>query len=352
MSASGGIWTEKILPHVPGFIRHDFLRKLFSFVFAVLLTLSVHKNVKEATEYHSVTLHDVEIRVVPEMGKGEDGAFVLVPQDMASTISVTLNVPVDMKDLKSKDMYLERTVTKKQIDDNEPFEPKPENLKFRRSVDRKGIVFHPTPIPMNLDYYDEKTVSLTPDYDPNEIVNRYQLAEEPKLEVDRIRISGPKKVLAGISSLKTEKIPLSNMTRDFSCPVRPVLPYAAGNGDVKILSDAVRVNVKIRKNDSLEKTIPVRVLTGKGVANNLVIAEIIPETVKVTVEDTYGRDSVGRMKIEDLSSKQIHAVVDLSGVTEAGFHSVPILFWSDNDQFKVIGVEPKEATVKLAPASK
>ncbi len=352
MSASGSIWTEKILPHVPGFIRHDFLRKLFSFVFAVLLTLSVHKNVKEATEYHSVTLHDVEIRVVPEMGKGEDGAFVLVPQDMPSTISVTLNVPVDMKDLKSKDMYLERTVTKKQIDDNEPFEPKPENLKFRRSVDHKGIVFHPTPIPMNLDYYDEKTVFLTPDYDPNEIVNRYQLAEEPKLEVDRIRISGPKKVLAGISSLKTEKIPLSNMTRDFSCPVRPVLPYAAGNGDVKILSDAVRVNVRIRKNDSLEKTIPVRVLTGKGVANNLVIAEIIPETVKVTVEDTYGRDSVGRMKIEDLSSKQIHAVVDLSGVTEAGFHSVPIMFWSDNDQFKVIGVEPKEATVKLSPASK
>ena len=352
MNPSGNTWTEHVLPHVPGFIRRNFTRLLFSFVFALLLTFNVHNRVKKETEYHSVTLHDVEIRVVPEMGKGEDGAFVLVPQDMASTISVTLNVPVDMKDLKSKDMYLERTVTKKQIDDNEPFEPKPENLKFRRSVDRKGIVFHPTPIPMNLDYYDEKTVFLTPDYDPNEIVNRYQLAEEPKLEVDRIRISGPKKVLAGISSLKTEKIPLSNMTRDFSCPVRPVLPYAAGNGDVKILSDAVRVNVRIRKNDSLEKNIPVRVLTGKGVANNLVITEIVPETVKVTVEDTYGRDSAGRMKIEDLSSKQLHAVVDLSGVTEAGFHSVPILFWSDNDQFKVIGVEPKEATVKLAPASK
>ena len=347
MSASGSIWTERILPRVPGFIRHDFLRKLFSFVFAVLLTLSVHKNVKEETEYHSVTLHDVEIRVVPEMEKGGDGAFVLVPQDMASTISVTLNVPVDMKDLKSKDMYLER-----KIDENEPFEPRPENLKFRRSVDRKGIVFHPTPIPMNLDYYDEKTVSLTPDYDPGEIVNGYQLAEEPKLDVDRIRISGPKKVLAGISSLKTEKIPLSNMNRDFSCPVRPVLPYAAGNGDVKILSDAVRVNVKIRKNDSRERNIPVRVLTGKGVANNMIIAEIIPETVNVTVEDTYGRDSAGRMKIEDLSSKQLHAVVDLSGVTEVGFHTVPIMYWSDNSQFKVTNADPKEATVKLSPASK
>ena len=40
-------------------------------------------------------------------------------------------------------------LSEKQIDDNEPFEPKPENLKFRRSVDRKGVVFHPTPIPMN-----------------------------------------------------------------------------------------------------------------------------------------------------------------------------------------------------------
>ena len=154
------------------------------------------------------------------------------------------------------------------------------------------------------------------------------------------------------TSLKTEKIPLSNMNRDFSCPVRPVLPYAAGNGDVKILSDAVRVNVKIRKNDSRERNIPVRVLTGKGVANNMIIAEIIPETVNVTVEDTYGRDSAGRMKIEDLSSKQLHAVVDLSGVTEVGFHTVPIMYWSDNSQFKVTNADPKEATVKLSPASK
>ena len=112
------------------------------------------------------------------------------------------------------------------------------------------------------------------------------------------------------------------------------------------------MNVRIRKNDSQEKSIPLRILTGKGVANNMVIAEIIPETVKVTVEDTYGRDSAGRMKIEDLSSKQLHAVVDLSGVTEAGFHTVPIMCWSDNDQFKVVKAEPKEATVKLSPAQK
>ena len=45
MNPSGNTWTEHVLPHVPGFIRRNFTRLLFSFVFALLLTFNVHNRV-------------------------------------------------------------------------------------------------------------------------------------------------------------------------------------------------------------------------------------------------------------------------------------------------------------------
>ena len=208
-------------------------------------------------------------------------------------------------------------------------------------------------LPLDLDYYVEKNVPIRPYYDANEIVNGYRLEKEPEpVDVAYVKISGPKKVLAGITQLKTDKIPLANMTKDFTCAVDLVLPYEARNSDVKIFSDAVQVNVKIKKNGMRTfDGIPVRVLTGTGGANQLVIAGITPEQVSVVVEDAPGSDFLGRRTLENLSSDKIHAVLDLSKVTEAGEYSDVIRFWSDDDQFRVVRVDPRNATVRLVPSS-
>ena len=353
MNLPGNFWTEKILPHVPRLIQHNFWRLLFSFVFALLLFIFVHRNVRAETEYRMITLNDVEIRIVPEAENGEADTFMLVPQKGNPTVSVALSVPEYEKDVKSKDFYLECSVTKKQIDQNDPVSFGADNLKLRRGISFRDPRIHPPILSLDLDYYVEKDVPVTPYYVADEIVNGYQLETEPQLvDVTTVKISGPKKVLAGITRLKTDKIPLANKTQGFTCSVDPVLPFEARNSDVKILSDAVQVNVKIKKNGSRTfDDIPVRVLTEKGGANDLVIAEIVPETVSVTVEDAPGSDFVDRKEIEKLSGEQIHAVLDLSGVTEAGQYNKTIKFWSDDDQFKVVRVEPQNAAVKLVPAS-
>ena len=353
MNRSADFWTEKILPHVPGIIQRNFWRLLFSFLFAFLLFNLVHKNVKEETEYHKITINDVEIRFVPETENGEADTIRLVPLEETPTVSVTLSVPVYEKDVKSKDLYLECPVTKKQIDENDPVSFKIENLKLRRGIYFRDPKIHPPVLPLDLDYYVEKNVPIRPYYDANEIVNGYRLEKEPEpVDVAYVKISGPKKVLAGITQLKTDKIPLANMTKDFTCAVDLVLPYEARNSDVKIFSDAVQVNVKIKKNGMRTfDGIPVRVLTGTGGANQLVIAGITPEQVSVVVEDAPGSDFLGRRTLENLSSDKIHAVLDLSKVTEAGEYSDVIRFWSDDDQFRVVRVDPRNATVRLVPSS-
>lgn len=353
MSSPGNFWTEKILPHVPRIIQRNSWRLIFSFLFAFLLFNLVHKTVQEETEYHMITINDVEIRIVPDMESAKTDAFKLVPQKGIPTVSVTLSVPVYEKSVTSRDLYLECPVTKKQIDENAPVSLKVENLKLRRGIYFRDPKIHPPALSLDLDYYVEKSVPVKPYFDSNEIVDGYQLETEPKSDVTSVKLSGPKKALAGITQLKTEKIPLANKTQGFTCMVDLVLPFEARNNDVKIFSDAVQVNVKIKKNGLRTfEGIPVRVLEGKGGANELVIAEIYPETVTVTVEDAPGDDFLDRRKIEDLSPDHIHAVLDLSGVKDAGQYHDRIRFWCDDDQFRVIDIDPRNASVKLVlPAS-
>ena len=61
MSSPGNFWTEKILPHVPRIIQHNFWRLLFSFIFAFLLFNFVHTNVQEETEYHMITINELNL---------------------------------------------------------------------------------------------------------------------------------------------------------------------------------------------------------------------------------------------------------------------------------------------------
>ena len=95
---------------------------------------------------------------------------------------------------------------------------------------------------------------------------------------------------------------------------------------------------------------PLMLILVIAYAAGFIIAKINPEKVSVTVEEMPGNNSRQHQKTEELSDI-IHAVLDLSKVTEAGEYSDVIRFWSDDDQFKVVRVEPRNATVTLVPAA-
>lgn len=332
MSRITRFWNESILPYVPNFVRHDFWRKLFALFFAVLLTVNVYQKIESKMEMVRVQLENVPVHFV-----AKDGEFKIVPRDEFAIVNV--DVPKDLKDLKNTDLTIECPVTISQIDKNEPVKLEIGMVKRNRTIENLIVQkILPDAILLNLDYVDEKDVPVKAVYDSGELMDGYRaLVPDPEKPV---RIRGPKKALATISYLETEKIPLSNVTKNFSRLAHLTLPNNETNRNIEILSDTVRVEVEIKKNDPRPLVgVPIQVLFGRSGANTLTIARIQPEFVTVLLDS-----------MQDIPRLQAHPFLDLSDVTKPGVYTVDIKCWSDDDRVKVVEVIPAQATVTLEPA--
>ena len=339
MSAPGRFWNEKVLPHVPRFVRNDFWRLLFSLFFAVLLTAYAYRSVKMKTVMVKMHLKGIVVSFVPAPGE----SLELVPRETESTVDIDVEVPGDLKDLKNTDFYVECAVTKAQIDAKEPppVSIKSENVKTRRVIDNLNVqAIRPERLPLDLDYFIEKDVPVILVYDGNDVMPGSRVVDGDADKRVKVRIRGPRKLLETIDHLETEKIPLSNMNRSFSRLVHPVLPYGMWNDNVRILTDAVRVDIRIeQKKLKPFESVPIRVLFGNG-PHNLEVVKIEPETVRIEVDD-----------VPDISADQLFPFVDVSNRTLPGEQSFDIKCWTGNDRIKEIKVDPAHVKVTLAPAS-
>lgn len=321
--------------------RAGFLRIVFAFFFAVLLTFYAHINMKVKMDMVKVQLKDIPVQFIPAAGE----TIALVPHETEITVDIDVEVPGNMKDLKPEDFYVECAVTKAQIDAKEPG-PLPvrrNNVKTRRVIDNLNVqVIRPDMVRPDLDYYIETDVPVHPDYDLSEALDGYRIRIPEALD-KKARIRGPKKYLETIDYLKTEKIPLANVTRSFSRLVRPVLPDEAMRNNVKILSDSLKVEVQIdKKNPRAVDRVPVRILTDAETSASLAVTSILPQTVTVMVDDVP----------EEISPQYIDPFVDLSGmrVQEPTVYDVEIRCWTGRDYIKVVEVVPAKVKVTVAPA--
>lgn len=341
MSPSANPRGEGFLARFFSVPRSNSVRILFSFFFAVLLTVYAHINMKVKMDMVKVQLKDIPVQFIPAPGE----TIALVPRETELTVDIDVEVPGNLKDLKPEDFYVECAVTKAQIDAKEPgpLAIKRNNVKTRRVVDNLNVqVIRPDMIRPDLDYYVEMDVPVHPDYDLSELVDGYRVHIPDELE-KKARVRGPKKYLETIDFVKTEKIPLSNATRSFSRLVRPVLPDEAVQNDVRILSDTIRAEVQIEKrNPRSIARVPVRILTGGAVSGKYAVTSIQPQTVTVMIDDIP----------EEVSQKQLCPFVDLSEamqVRDTTVFDAEIKCWVEKDSIKVVEVIPAKVKVTVTP---
>ncbi len=343
MSSVRDFWMTKILPHVPYAIRHDFWRKLFALVFAVILTVYAHLNTtqkKGDSKPVSIDFGHVKVQFV-----ADNNAFTLVKRTPEDTdVLVRMKISGGTDELKSDDFYIECPVTQSEIDRNGAKELAPDMVKCRKDIDFIVDEIYPEAITLDaVDYVAEKTVPVRIDYDPQEVMAGYRVTSVQTEK--QVVIRGLKGEIGGVSELRTEKLPLSDVSNSFSRMVRLIPPD--GNGErVKLLSDAVRVEVKIEKSQSITfDGLPLQVIFDKVGANSLAITKIQPETVSVQVE---GLSSIPAAEME----RQIHPVLNLSDLKTPGVYTIDrIRCLTDNDDIKVLRVTPSQVTVTLEPVA-
>ncbi len=343
MSTIRDFWLTSILPHVPHIIRHDFWRKLFALVIAVSLTVYAHQNstqTKEAPKQVPFDSDHVKVLFVA----GND-SFTLVKKNQEDTdVLVRMKVIGDIKDLKEDDFYIECPVTQSEIDRSGVKELKPEMVKCRKDVSFTVDEIYPEAITLDaVDYVTEKTVPVRIDYDPQEVLAGYRVTSVQAEK--QIAIRGLKGEIGGVSELSTEKLPLSDVSNSFSRMVRLIPPDRNGER-IKLLSDTVKVEVKIEKIQSITfDDLPLQVIFEKSGANNMVITRIQPETVSVQVE------GLSSIPAADMRT-QIHPVLNLSDLKTPGVYTInQIRCLTDNDDIKVLQITPSQASVTLEPAA-
>lgn len=325
---------KRIVPHIPYAVRHDFWRKLFALVFAILLTGVAYRNVKSDMELIKLDVRDVPVRFVPV-----EPGVALIPRDVS--VDIAVEVPQERKNLKNTDFYLECPVARTQVENDTPVKLVADMVKTSVPVDGLRVLsFYPEMIPLNIDIMDTKNVPVHPVSDSAELMDGYHASlvrpEKP------VTIRGPKKLLDTVDYVETEKIPMANVTKSFSRQVDLIPPY---DGKVEILSGKVKVEVRVEKDKPRPfEGIPIQTLLGGNATNNLAVTHVEPESVTVLVDS-----------VPDISRTQIHPFLNLSDISRPGVYTLDVKCWMESDRIKVIEVIPAKATVTLefvSPSSK
>ena len=158
----------QILPYIPHVIRYDFWRKLFSLIFACLLTGYVYQNLKSQMEMVKIDFRGVPVRFVAS----EEGV-TLIPREVS--VDITVEVPKEQKNLKNTDFYVECPVTRYQVEADMPVELKMEMVKSNVALEVLHVLaVNPNMLPLNIDIKDTKDVPVRPVSDFSEVMDGYQ----------------------------------------------------------------------------------------------------------------------------------------------------------------------------------
>jgi len=158
-----------------------------------------------------------------------------------------------------------------------------------------------------------KEVAVTPVIKGKPAVDHVET--ERSVSPEKVIVSGPSEVLAGLSELKTLPVDIENAKANMSVPIALELP-----DQVKLVGPIkeVTVNVAIEALEIKEFTIPREDIALRNAAiDNSLVYEVLTENVVVELK---GR----RVDLQNLAVNSLKPFIDVGGLEE-GTHKVPLI---------------------------
>lgn len=314
--------------HIPRFVRHDLLRKLVAVFFALVIWLAVSSQLSETMVLHNVPVdlqYDPAETVIedeaPSVGVTVRGS----PRALEQLKSSDIHISAEVANMPPGNYFTDIAVSRRNVD-HVPPGIRVVDLDRRKIQVRLDRIVTQADIPINV-RFDGKI---------REGYRRTRRAVVPATT----NLRGPYRIVKDIKEVTTEPVVLDDtIVRDFEQDVPLITIPGVEMGRM------VHVSVQVARTSGQKNytDLPMTVLADPN-SPLRVKGELPP--VSVTVHGPQA-------SLDKLTPRQVHAFLDLTGITSPGQQAGAVQVWIDGDtEVSADYVHPATVPLELVPARK
>jgi len=315
---------KKIRKIIPGFIRHDFLRKFTALFFAILVWQRVNTQIAE-----SEILHDIPVTV-------------LLPENLVRTNDTPIKVSLKVKasrrilnNLSINDIQINVKLSEPTVDKN-PMRISHRIAPVSDITLPSGINIiqvKPEIISINVDRKISKTV-------PVKLTSSGFLMSGYSYQIvalipDSVIITGPQSIIRKMKEIKTEPVILKKENvEDFECSVDLVL-----KDNVTASRKAITAQIEIYKKYDVREFSNI-LIKPFGVPAS-------PAKVVLNPDKTFIIIDGAKKAVEIMNASKLHPFVDISGLKVPGKYSLNVECWLEKKDVDIKEIKPSMIEVEL-----
>lgn len=279
--------------------------------------------IRDATSFEDV-IRDIPVNIVAPEG--------WAPQESYEVAVAFRGSQTDIRNLDKSQIRVVADISNREVESTMQVMLKASSVQSPRAV--RVVEITPPAIQVTLDRGGEAEVTV----EVNKVGEPAQgfLLGDFTVSPNRVKISGPRRFLAGVTNVFTRPVELDGRSRSFSRTVALERPRELPGALLNPAEVTVNFTITEITMDRLIEQVPVRLLLPPGTASRFVLE---PTTVNITLQ---GRVNV----ITNLAAQAVHAFVNLDQIApETDRVELPVEVTTGVSGVKVLLVEP--ATVRL-----
>ena len=329
---------KKTWKKVPGIIRHDFIRKLIAFGLAAIVFLPLYQKLKsQQIHENDLPTDEIEVKtpnIVLVPGNSKQIKLIRLEKNNP-TLPLTIQKSFWAKIWSKNDakyVLNQKKAFKRKFKPNQPYRVR---LSKDTIIPPFGIEIISGSKDIIYEELVEKTVDVEPNWEKNKLHRDY-IVEKVTVSPEKITVSGPKSIVEKLETIKTQAIPLSNITQSFDYSSE--IPLLTSN--MKFSPEKVFLQVSIKENIKKRefKLQRIRIMNDSP---NLRLEIIGSPHANITVSGPNDR-------IIALKPEQIKPYIDISNLNSPGIYSVDLGCWVAEQSIEVIKIEPQSVKVKIS----